>query len=190
MRSANGAGTSLRCRATCRIWRVASQNLSTRPRVRAAANASVSARAGEKASEVGMSGEFRPSATMRAMLEANNPTPHALAKSDQNLVWLDCEMTGLEPDTDRLLEIAVIVTGPCLEQGHPRPQRPHRQGEGLDRDGGGGREADHCLPEQVRSQRDCAYVRQQHRPGPALSGALYAQAGAILPLPQRGREHP
>ena len=27
-----------------------------------------------------------------------------LSKSDKNLVWLDCEMTGLEPDTDRLLD--------------------------------------------------------------------------------------
>ena len=37
-----------------------------------------------------------------------------LAKSDLNLVWLDCEMTGLDPETDRLLEIAVVVTNPDL----------------------------------------------------------------------------
>lgn len=37
-----------------------------------------------------------------------------LEKSDQNLVWIDCEMSGLEPDKERLLEIAVIVTGPRL----------------------------------------------------------------------------
>ncbi|MES2183520.1 MAG: oligoribonuclease [Pseudomonadota bacterium] len=50
------------------------------------------------------------------MPDTNTPAASAvLAKSDQNLVWLDCEMTGLEPDTDRLLEIAVIVTGPNLE---------------------------------------------------------------------------
>ncbi|MEY2953542.1 MAG: hypothetical protein RLZZ401_1629 [Pseudomonadota bacterium] len=46
-------------------------------------------------------------------LAANAAVP--LAKSDQNLVWLDCEMSGLEPDTDRLLEIAVIVTNPQLD---------------------------------------------------------------------------
>lgn len=40
----------------------------------------------------------------------------SLTKSDQNLVWLDCEMTGLEPETDRLLEIAVIVTDANLSQ--------------------------------------------------------------------------
>ena len=44
-----------------------------------------------------------------------------LAKSDRNLVWLDCEMSGLEPVTERLLEIAVIVTGPQLE---PRLEGP------------------------------------------------------------------
>ena len=27
-----------------------------------------------------------------------------------NLVWVDMEMTGLDPDTDRIIEIAVIVT--------------------------------------------------------------------------------
>ena len=38
----------------------------------------------------------------------------ALPKSDQNLIWIDCEMTGLDPEVDRLIEIAVIVTGPNL----------------------------------------------------------------------------
>jgi len=37
-----------------------------------------------------------------------------LARSDDNLVWIDLEMTGLFPDTDRIIEIAVIVTDPHL----------------------------------------------------------------------------
>jgi oligoribonuclease len=41
-------------------------------------------------------------------------TEPTLKKSDQNLVWIDCEMTGLDPEKERLLEIAVIVTGPQL----------------------------------------------------------------------------
>jgi oligoribonuclease len=41
-------------------------------------------------------------------------TPSALPKSDQNLIWIDCEMTGLDPEADRLIEIAVVVTGPDL----------------------------------------------------------------------------
>ena len=39
----------------------------------------------------------------------------SLTKSDKNLVWLDCEMTGLNPSVDRIIEIAVVVTGPQLE---------------------------------------------------------------------------
>jgi oligoribonuclease len=31
-----------------------------------------------------------------------------------NLIWIDCEMSGLDPETERLLEIAVVVTGPDL----------------------------------------------------------------------------
>lgn len=45
----------------------------------------------------------------------------SLAKSDQNLVWLDCEMTGLNPERDRIIEIAVVVTGPTLA---PRIEGP------------------------------------------------------------------
>ncbi len=37
-----------------------------------------------------------------------------LAHSDQNLIWIDLEMTGLYPDTDRIIEIAVVVTDPQL----------------------------------------------------------------------------
>lgn len=44
---------------------------------------------------------------------SQSTVPH-LVKSDQNLIWLDCEMTGLDPETDRLLEIAVVITGPDL----------------------------------------------------------------------------
>ena len=44
-----------------------------------------------------------------------------LTKSDDNLVWIDCEMTGLDPEKERLLEIAVIVTGPHLT---PRIEGP------------------------------------------------------------------
>ncbi len=33
-----------------------------------------------------------------------------LAAGDQNLVWIDLEMTGLLPGSDRIIEIAVVVT--------------------------------------------------------------------------------
>ena len=44
-----------------------------------------------------------------------NTTASVLAKSENNLVWLDCEMTGLNPKEDRLLEIAVVVTDPHVQ---------------------------------------------------------------------------
>lgn len=50
------------------------------------------------------------------MDSTNAPLTHnLLTKSDLNLIWLDCEMTGLYPDIDRIIEIAVVVTGPHLE---------------------------------------------------------------------------
>lgn len=47
---------------------------------------------------------------------------------EQNLIWIDLEMTGLDPDTDSVLEIATLVTdsqlnilaeGPELAIAHP-----------------------------------------------------------------------
>jgi oligoribonuclease len=58
-----------------------------------------------------MGAKFRASVTIQAMHNVNTPTEaEPLAKSDLNLVWLDCEMTGLNPDHERIIEIAVIVT--------------------------------------------------------------------------------
>ena len=60
--------------------------------------------------------------------------PATLEKNDQNLVWLDCEMTGLDPEVDRIIEIAVVVTGSGLE---PRIEGPvfaiHQSDAQLDR---------------------------------------------------------
>ena len=39
-----------------------------------------------------------------------------LSISDSNLIWIDLEMTGLYPDKDRIIEIAVVVTDPMLEK--------------------------------------------------------------------------
>ena len=41
-------------------------------------------------------------------------TDNALQPSDQNLVWIDLEMTGLFPESDCIIEIAVVVTDPLL----------------------------------------------------------------------------
>ncbi len=105
-----------------------------------------------------------------------------------------CEMTGLDPETDRLLEIAVVVTGPDLSL---RVEGPviavHQSDEVLDamdawNKGTHGRsglidrvKASHVteaeaeaagdrLHPQVRCPKALADVRQQHRPGPPLHG--------------------
>jgi len=38
-----------------------------------------------------------------------------MAADQNNLVWIDMEMTGLQPDADRIIEIAMLVTDPQLE---------------------------------------------------------------------------
>ena len=53
---------------------------------------------------------------------------HGGSPSEDNLIWIDLEMTGLDPDSDSILEIATIVTdrdlnvlaeGPELAIRHP-----------------------------------------------------------------------
>ena len=38
-----------------------------------------------------------------------------MAQNQNNLVWLDMEMTGLSPDTDRIIEVAMVITDSNLE---------------------------------------------------------------------------
>ena len=41
-------------------------------------------------------------------LESSSVTP--LRPNEFNLVWVDMEMTGLDPDKDRIIEVAIVVT--------------------------------------------------------------------------------
>jgi oligoribonuclease len=40
--------------------------------------------------------------------------PAESSNSANNLIWIDMEMTGLQPDSDRIIEVAVLVTDPDL----------------------------------------------------------------------------
>ena len=61
-----------------------------------------------------------------------------------HLIWIDMEMTGLKPDTDRIIEIALVVTNSALECPIERDQ-PGSQATGVDvvlRSGGGTADSD------------------------------------------------
>lgn len=38
-----------------------------------------------------------------------------MAQDQNRLIWLDMEMTGLEPDRDRIIEVAIVITDAHLE---------------------------------------------------------------------------
>src|SRR6201996_176677 len=61
-------------------------------------------------------------------------TDTLLQKSENNLIWVDMEMTGLFPDTDRIIEVAVVITDPMLSV---RVEGPvfaiHQSDEALDK---------------------------------------------------------
>jgi oligoribonuclease len=44
-----------------------------------------------------------------------DPALRAERYSDNNLVWVDMEMSGLNPDCDRILEVAIVITDSDLE---------------------------------------------------------------------------
>jgi oligoribonuclease len=38
-----------------------------------------------------------------------------MAQDPNSLIWIDMEMTGLNPDSDRIIEIAIVITDSSLE---------------------------------------------------------------------------
>ena len=38
-----------------------------------------------------------------------------MAQDPTNLIWIDMEMSGLNPETDRILEVAIVITNSQLE---------------------------------------------------------------------------
>ena len=40
--------------------------------------------------------------------------PRSPLFNEDNLIWMDLEMTGLEPQVNRILEMAAVITDPQL----------------------------------------------------------------------------
>jgi oligoribonuclease len=48
-------------------------------------------------------------------MKKHQHTQHIIKLSSNNLIWIDLEMTGLDPDQDKILEIATVITDKNLE---------------------------------------------------------------------------
>jgi oligoribonuclease len=55
----------------------------------------------------------------------------AMNYADDNLIWIDLEMTGLDPQTDRIIEIATLVTDKDLNVLAEGPVRAIHQDDAL-----------------------------------------------------------
>ncbi|KAJ7188637.1 ribonuclease H-like protein [Mycena filopes] len=55
----------------------------------------------------------RSRSRLRAVMSTTTPRP--LSYGDGPMIWVDCEMTGLDPDKDKILEIAVLITNGNLD---------------------------------------------------------------------------
>ncbi len=135
-----------------------------------------------------------------------------MAQDQNNLVWLDMEMTGLDPDRDRIIEMAVVITNSQLDTVaesrrsgwciRPTPcstpwttgtrRRTARRGliDKVKASPLTEAEVEAQMLEflkQPRAGAHFAHVRQLDLPGPALHGALHAEARSLLPLPQPRR---
>lgn len=57
-----------------------------------------------------------PDVAAPAVESGASPETAGLALHEHNLVWVDLEMTGLDPQRDRIIEIAVVVTDAQVRQ--------------------------------------------------------------------------
>ena len=131
----------------------------------------------------------------------------------QNLIWIDLEMTGLDPDNDVIIEMATIVTDSDLNVLAEGPTIAVHQSDeilaGMD-EWNTRQHGQSGLTQRVRESRisaaeaeaqTLAFLEQWVPKGksPICGNSIcqdrrflppYAEAGRLLPLPQPRRLHP
>ena len=102
-----------------------------------------------------------------------------------NLIWIDMEMTGLQPDSDRVIEIAMLVTDPQLNVLATGPVLViHQPDEVLSGGGGGlGRGVGHLVGDRAvdRLNRDLLEHGSHLRPHRGVGGAAPPKVGPCGP---------
>jgi len=96
-----------------------------------------------------------------------------MAQNKDYLIWIDMEMTGLLPDVDRIIEIAIVVTDGNLNTIAEAPVLVVHQ-------------ADLVLDGMDSWNKS---VRKFYLPRSTFSCALDAQAGDLFPLSKFRCEH-
>src|SRR3990167_6835480 len=117
MTSANCAGTALRCARTWAAWRAASHSrrvtVSSRAARKIRPKVCIFGYMGPRACDTMRVEEFRNRSAIVRRQPGNKPATTAkiiMAQDPDALIWIDMEMSGLNPETDRVLEIAIVIT--------------------------------------------------------------------------------
>ena len=143
---------------------------------------------------------------MTAAADSNSARDPSYA--DDNLIWIDMEMTGLQPEVNRVIEVAAIITDRNLNILHEGPVvAVHQKAEILDGMDAWNTET-HTksglvkrVLESTVDEEECSrifrevfrrYVPEGKSPmcGNTIGhGALASRDGALLPLPLDRRLH-
>ena len=148
-----------------------------------------------------------------ATISAAREFPDSMAQDKTPLVWVDMEMSGLVPERERILEVAMVVTDSELNTIAEAPVYViHQPDEVLDAMDSWNKSTHgkSGLVDKVRAstfteaevearlveflkplvgERMAPLVRQHRAPGPPLHGALHARVRRVPALPHRRRLH-
>ena len=137
-----------------------------------------------------------------------------MAQNQNYLIWIDMEMTGLVPETDCIIEVALVITDSDLNTIVEAPVLVVHQADtildGMDSwnkathgksglidkvkastlDAAAVEAADAGVSQGICTRPHITDVRQFHLPGSAFSCTLDATTGKLFPLPQFGCKHP